>query len=63
MTAIDFALPNWGGHAIVIGAGLAGATTARALAERGWRVTVIDPQGIANGASGNLAGVDRKAHV
>lgn len=57
MTAIDFALPNWGGHAIVIGAGLAGATTARALAERGWRVTVIDPQGIANGASGNLAGV------
>ena len=32
------------GHAIVAGAGLAGATTARALAERGWRVSVIDPR-------------------
>ncbi len=31
------------GHAVVAGAGLAGATTARALADRGWRVTVIDP--------------------
>ena len=44
-------------HAIVIGAGLAGSTTARALAERNWRVTVVDPRGIAAGASGNLAGV------
>ncbi|MDX1803626.1 MAG: bifunctional tRNA (5-methylaminomethyl-2-thiouridine)(34)-methyltransferase MnmD/FAD-dependent 5-carboxymethylaminomethyl-2-thiouridine(34) oxidoreductase MnmC [Alcanivorax sp.] len=44
-------------QAIVIGAGLAGATTARALAERGWQVTVLDPNGIATGASGNLAGV------
>ena len=31
------------GEAIVVGAGLAGCTTARALAERGWRVQVIDP--------------------
>jgi len=31
------------GHAVVAGAGVAGATTARALAERGWRVTIIDP--------------------
>lgn len=45
------------GQAAVIGAGLAGATCARALAERGWQVTVFDPQGIAQGASGNLAGV------
>lgn len=45
------------GHALVAGAGLAGATTARALAERGWRVTVLDPAGIAAGASGNRAGV------
>ena len=45
------------GHALVAGAGLAGATTARALAERGWRVSVCDPTGIAGGASGNLAGV------
>jgi tRNA 5-methylaminomethyl-2-thiouridine biosynthesis bifunctional protein len=31
-------------HAIVAGAGLAGATTARALAERGWQVSLIDPR-------------------
>ena len=45
------------GKALVAGAGLAGATTARALAERGWQVTVCDPAGVAQGASGNLAGV------
>ncbi|HEY9032823.1 MAG TPA: bifunctional tRNA (5-methylaminomethyl-2-thiouridine)(34)-methyltransferase MnmD/FAD-dependent 5-carboxymethylaminomethyl-2-thiouridine(34) oxidoreductase MnmC, partial [Pseudomonadales bacterium] len=42
---------------IVVGAGLAGASSARALAEQGVEVTVLDPQGIANAASGNLAGV------
>ncbi len=31
------------GHALVAGAGLAGCTTARALAERGWSVTIVDP--------------------
>lgn len=41
----------------IIGAGLAGASSARALAEQGIEVTVLDPQGIANAASGNLAGV------
>lgn len=45
------------GTALVAGAGLAGATTARALAERGWQVHVIDPGGIATGASGNRTGV------
>ena len=45
------------GQALVVGAGLAGATTARALAERGWQVRVCDPAGIAQHASGNLAGV------
>lgn len=45
------------GTALVVGAGLAGATSARALAERGWRVTVADAEGIAAGASGNRAGV------
>lgn len=45
------------GTAVVAGAGLAGATTARALAERGWQVQVMDPAGIATGASGNRAGV------
>lgn len=49
--------PAPSGHALIAGAGLAGATTARALAERGWRVTVLDPAGIAAGASGNRAGV------
>jgi len=45
------------GRAIIAGAGLAGATTARALAELGWQVTVVDKTGPASGASGNLAGV------
>ena len=42
---------------IIAGAGIAGATTARALAERGYRVTVLDHGGIASGASGNEAAV------
>ena len=45
------------GNALVAGAGLAGATTARALAERGWQVQVVDPAGTATAASGNHAGV------
>lgn len=49
--------PMTRGHALVIGAGLAGATTARALAERGWQVSVVDAEGVAAGASGNRAGV------
>lgn len=50
-------LPAAPAKVIVIGAGLAGATCARALAELNIPVTVYDPQGIANAASGNLAGV------
>lgn len=42
---------------LVVGAGLAGASCARALAERGHQVYVLDPLGIAGAASGNLAGV------
>jgi tRNA U-34 5-methylaminomethyl-2-thiouridine biosynthesis protein MnmC len=38
--------------ATVIGAGLAGAAAARALAERGLRVTVLDARAAASGASG-----------
>lgn len=45
------------GRAVVAGAGLAGATTAWALAKRGWQVTVMDPHPPASGGSGNLAGV------
>ncbi len=44
------------GSAVIAGAGLAGATCARALADRGWQVRVLDPEGIAQKGSGNLAG-------
>ncbi|MCC5864839.1 MAG: bifunctional tRNA (5-methylaminomethyl-2-thiouridine)(34)-methyltransferase MnmD/FAD-dependent 5-carboxymethylaminomethyl-2-thiouridine(34) oxidoreductase MnmC [Wenzhouxiangella sp.] len=45
------------GRAIVVGAGLAGSTSARALADRGWEVTIIDQEAPASGASGNHCGV------
>src|SRR5699024_10725083 len=45
------------GTVAIAGAGLAGATLARCLAEQGWRVHLYDPHGVAAGASGNLAGV------
>lgn len=41
----------------IVGAGLAGCTLARALAERGCAVIVFDGHGVARQASGNLAGV------
>ncbi|WP_110686328.1 bifunctional tRNA (5-methylaminomethyl-2-thiouridine)(34)-methyltransferase MnmD/FAD-dependent 5-carboxymethylaminomethyl-2-thiouridine(34) oxidoreductase MnmC [Salinicola aestuarinus] len=40
-------------HIAVIGAGIAGTSMAEALARRGSQVTLIDPKGIAGGASGN----------
>ncbi|MCL6271862.1 bifunctional tRNA (5-methylaminomethyl-2-thiouridine)(34)-methyltransferase MnmD/FAD-dependent 5-carboxymethylaminomethyl-2-thiouridine(34) oxidoreductase MnmC [Sansalvadorimonas sp. 2012CJ34-2] len=44
--------------ALVIGAGIAGASTARALADRGWQVTIIDShKEPASGASGNPQGI------
>jgi tRNA 5-methylaminomethyl-2-thiouridine biosynthesis bifunctional protein len=44
--------------AVVVGAGLAGAAVARALAHRGLAVTVLDAAaGAAQGASGNSAGL------
>ena len=43
--------------AIVLGAGLAGAHTARALAERGFNVHVIEQATIASGGSSNLQGI------
>lgn len=47
-------------HAIVLGAGLAGTTTANHLAARGYTITLIDAAaGPAEGASGNRAGVLR----
>ena len=47
-------------RAIVIGAGIAGCTTAHALASAGWLVDIIDrADAPATGASSNLAGVLR----
>ncbi len=47
-------------HAIILGAGLAGTTTANRLAARGYKITLIDAAaGPAAGASGNRAGVLR----
>ncbi|WP_051234810.1 bifunctional tRNA (5-methylaminomethyl-2-thiouridine)(34)-methyltransferase MnmD/FAD-dependent 5-carboxymethylaminomethyl-2-thiouridine(34) oxidoreductase MnmC [Marinimicrobium agarilyticum] len=44
--------------ALVVGAGLAGCHTARALAQRGWQVTVLDRRsGPAQEASGNPQGL------
>ena len=44
-------------RAIVLGAGLAGAHAAAALARRGWQVTVLDAADVASGASGNDQGL------
>lgn len=43
-------------HVAIIGAGIAGCTTAYALAQRGIKVTLIDRHGIATEASGNPQG-------
>jgi len=44
-------------HCAVVGAGLAGAAVAASLARRGWRVTVLDAQAPAAGASGLPVGL------
>jgi tRNA 5-methylaminomethyl-2-thiouridine biosynthesis bifunctional protein len=45
-------------HAVVLGAGLAGAAICERLAARGWRVTLLERHaGPAQEASGNLAGI------
>lgn len=61
------ALPPWfrppppaehPGHALIVGAGIAGAAMAAALIRRGWRVTVAERHDrVAAGASGNPAGI------
>jgi tRNA 5-methylaminomethyl-2-thiouridine biosynthesis bifunctional protein len=43
--------------AAVIGAGISGCSTAYSLAKRGWKVTLIEQDEIASGASGNAQGV------
>ena len=47
------------GHALIIGAGLAGTAAAERLSTRGWRCTIVDADTLAGGASGNQAGVIR----
>ena len=45
-------------EAIVIGSGLAGTSSARAMAERGWKVTLLEQKNeLAAGASGNPQGM------
>lgn len=45
-------------HALIIGGGLAGCTSARALAERGWKITLVERHAeLAQEASGNPQGV------
>jgi tRNA 5-methylaminomethyl-2-thiouridine biosynthesis bifunctional protein len=45
-------------HALIVGAGLAGCATARALSRQGWRCTVIDRRSSpAEETSGNAAGL------
>lgn len=45
-------------HAVVVGAGLAGITTAWALAKRGWQIDLIDQRSaIAQAGSGNPLGI------
>lgn len=45
-------------HAIIVGGGLAGASTAQAMAKRGWKVTLIERhEALAQEASGNPLGV------
>lgn len=52
------ALPAAARHALVIGAGLAGASAAFGLAEQGWRCTVLDRAAQpAQGTSGNPGGL------
>lgn len=54
--------PNPGrpvGHALIIGAGLAGTATAERLSARGWQCTILESNTLASGASGNQAGVIR----
>jgi D-amino-acid dehydrogenase len=44
-------------HVVVVGAGIVGVSTALHAHLRGWDVTLLDPRGIAGGASGGNAGV------
>jgi tRNA 5-methylaminomethyl-2-thiouridine biosynthesis bifunctional protein len=50
--------PRRTGHALIVGAGLAGCATAWSLAQQGWRCTLIDRHAVpAHETSGNPAGL------
>ena len=56
--AVRRAAPAAAGHAVIVGAGLAGCASAWALAEQGWRCTLLDRRaGPASESSGNPAGL------
>ena len=56
--AVHRAAPAAAGHAVIVGAGLAGCASAWALAEQGWRCTLLDRRaGPASESSGNPAGL------
>ncbi len=44
-------------HVVIAGAGIVGVSAAFFARQRGWDVTLVDPRGIAGGASGGNAGV------
>jgi D-amino-acid dehydrogenase len=46
-----------GRHVVIVGAGMVGVSCALHATQRGWRATVVDPRGIAGGASSGNAGV------
>ncbi len=57
--AIEYSLPAIAPEAVVIGAGVAGASVARQLARRGVAVTVLEREQPAGGGSGNPVAVVR----
>lgn len=60
MSSTEQAIPlcTTAGHACVIGGGLAGCSTAYALAESGWQVSLLEQNAaLANSGSGNLQAV------
>lgn len=59
-SSLAAAAPSVERHALIIGAGLAGAAICERLAARGWRLNLLERHAVpASEASGNLAGIVR----